>query len=254
MAKKEPIRYYLCNGESGKANGINLKVDGELQRDFIDISALDLQTFEIKSGEAKSILAEYNEGIYLDGRFFDTQYPYKDTEKKTMPVLFKNESDELNKHFNTLVHLAELRKYQKDHKYTVKLEDTTELKDFYWAILYRIIKTKDKYFYDYTRSYSTDLKKAIEECMNDNCKYWNINDYIAHILYSHKINGTLHNYTQLRLLFLEYSNYLNKLNYYINRNHITTFDSYSIDRLSQIDNQISLFDIIDEDTKKLERK
>ncbi|MCR4581204.1 MAG: hypothetical protein K5666_01680 [Bacilli bacterium] len=253
MAKK----YYLANGESGEATGLKLLVDGTLKRDFDDISDLDIQTMELPFDKAKDILQEYNEKVKFGQHFFDVEYPFRDFDVKTSPTIFDYQGTDLTKLYNSLRHFAELRSRQKKTGQSVALEHTNELNDYYRSLLYKIIQTNDKHFYDRDRLYSSDLREAICDKML-NKQHIKIEDYISSILYSSRINGTLHNYTQLRLLFIEYANYLKQLQGYTSRTNHNTFDTYHFQDLKHYDEyaegQLTLFDVYGEEINPKKNK
>ena len=107
------VNYYLLNGKKGEANALKLKVDGELQRNFIDIASLDLETLKIKREDAKDVLAEYNEGLDLSGMFYDASYPHKQREIKTYPAIFDLDNEKTRKYMDKLRYYAEERDYKK---------------------------------------------------------------------------------------------------------------------------------------------
>ena len=250
------IKYYLCNGETGVANGINLKVNGDLKRDFDDIAELDLQTMGIKYDKAKSILQEYNEDINLDGWFFDTKYPFKGTETKNFPVLFESDDAETLHLFDFLKEMADERLYNIKTGKSWDISENTNSHHFYRSILYRIMKTENPYFYAGGRTYSQILRDIFCEKMTRR-QSEDINHYISRTLYyNNTVNKTVHSYTQLRLLLLEYLNYLNQASYYTDREKLESFNHMSYNKLEPFTGQMDIFDYLNqqEESKKMKKK
>lgn len=240
-------RYYLTNGENGTASGITFKVNGILKRDFDDITDVDLQTIQIPYNKAVETLQKYNERIEFKQNFFDAEFPYRENEVKTSPALFEYNNKELYGFYKTLIHQAELRSAQKKAGKSVILEDSKELKDYYYGLMYKIISTKDSRFYSRSSLIGKELKNKICERMIGK-EHIRIEDYISYILNSDMINGMLHNYTQLKALFIEYANYLNQLPYYVSRNAYQTYDTYNFTNLEpyheDYGTQMNIFDLL----------
>ena len=238
MAKK----YYLVNGENKEAIGLKLLVNGNIKRDFNDISDLDLQTMKIPYEKAKDILLEYNDKIELKNEFFDVEYPYKDDETKASHVIFQHQNTILKPQFETLQHIAEERSYQKRTNQSVKVVDSKEVQDYIIFLLSKIIETNDPRF---TQG-SSLLYKDIKDIIYTKMSYRASAPYeIQQMLKYDKTNEMLHNYTQLRLLFIEYANYLKQIAYYTDANQLKKFNTYKIDNLKPYvpltDNQVDLF-------------
>ena len=201
--------YYLLNGKNGRGQALNLLINGELKRDFIDISTLDLQTMEIKEKNAKDILQEYNPQIDLTGMFYNASYPHAKTKTKSYATIFDVEETNLKPYINKLRYFADERNYKKEHNQKIKLDESKELEEYIRTILYNILNSPQNNLTNYESLMSAKLKEIIKDRYK---YYYNVgtNNYINSKIYL--LRNLLSNYTELRNLTLEYILYLQKLN------------------------------------------
>ena len=201
--------YYLLNGQNGKGNTLNILVDGELKRDFNDISTLDLITMNIPNKNAKEVLKEVNPNIDLDGFFYNCSYPHAKTKTKSYATIFDYETGNSRLYLDKLKYFAEQRNYKKEHGQKIKLDETQELEEYIRTILYNILNNQQNKLTDYESLMSAKLKEIIK----DRYTYYftvGTNNYINSKIYL--LRSLLSNYTELRNLTLEYILYIQGLN------------------------------------------
>ena len=195
--------YYLLNGKNGEGNTLNLLVDGNLQRNFIDISTLDLQTMDIVEERAKEILKEYNPKLDLTGMFYNASYPHSKTETKTYATIFNQEDDRVKYYMDQLRYFAEQRNYKKEHHEKVKLDENRVLDEYIRTIIYNVLNGPQSKLTAYESMMSAKLKDILKERYT----YTNgTHNYINSKIYM--LRNLLSNYTELRNLTLEYMLYL----------------------------------------------
>ena len=201
--------YYLMNGQKGEGNALNLLVDGNLQKSFIDISTLDLQTMNISSTKVAEILQEYNPRIDLQGIFYNASYPHTKTNTKTYAPIFNFESEIVKYYMTQLKYFAEQRNYKKTHGLNIKLDEDTKLEDYIRGILYNILNKQESKLTNYESLMSAKLKEIIKNRYKEYF-YMGTNNYINSRIYL--LRNLLSSYTELRNLTLEYMLYIQGLN------------------------------------------
>ena len=201
--------YYLMNGKNGKGNALNLLADGELRRNFIDISSVDLITSTILGSNASEILKEYNNKSDLSGFFYNASYPHSKTNTKAYAAIFNFENDIVDYYLDKLRYFAEEREYNKLHKNKLKLQQNKNFEEYIRKLLYNILNENNSKLTDYESLISAKMKELIKD------KYYNysdmgINNYINSRIYLFK--NILSNYTELRNITLEYMLYIQGFN------------------------------------------
>ena len=199
--------YYLLNGKNGEGNTLNLLVDGKLQRNFIDISTLDLQTMNISEENAKEVLQEYNPKLDLTGVFYNASFPHSKTETKTYATIFNQEDDRVKYYMDQLRYFAEQRNYKKEHHEKVKLDENRVLDEYIRTIIYNVLNGPQSKLTAYESMMSAKLKDILKErytYTNGTHNYINSKIYI--------LRNLLSSYTELRNITLEYMLYLQRKN------------------------------------------
>ena len=199
------INYYLLNGKNGEGNALNLLVDGKLQRNFIDISSLDIQTLNLPQTKAKEILQEYNPKLDLTGMFYNASYPHLKTKTKTYATIFYDENKNAKYYIDQLKYFAEQRNYKKEHHEKIKLDENRVLDEYIRKILCNILNTSQNNLTNYESLMSAKLKEVLKERYTT---YYNkeTNNYINSKIYI--LRSLLSNYTELRNLTIEYLLYI----------------------------------------------
>ncbi len=193
-------KYYLLNGKNGKGEALDLLVDGELKRDFIDISSLDLKTLDIPINKAKDTLKKYNEDKDLDGTFYAALYPFKKVETKTFIPAFGIENEELEYYLNNLRYFAEQREWNIKNRKSKDFNKDAKYDRYVEVLLYYLLKNQNQRVVRPDSSVGSVLKDELKEGYRA-MSYKSPEEYIR---YRRKLKSLLDHYTQLRILTLEY--------------------------------------------------
>ena len=193
--------YYLLNGKNGKGEALNILVDGEIKRNFNDISALDLSTMDIPIDKSTEILKEYNPKTDLSGMFYNVSYPHSKTKTKSYATIFNQENNNTKYYLDSLRYFAEQRKYKKEHNQKIKLDDNRELNNYIRKIIYNILYNNYSILTEYESIMSAKLKDILRD------KYYiypnmGIDNFINSRIYI--LKSILSNYTELRNITIEY--------------------------------------------------
>lgn len=222
------INYYLMNGKNGIGKALNVPVDGELHRDFIDISSLDLVTMDIKKEEARDFLQEYNPRVKLDGSFYDASFPHKKAETRTYSPIFDMCSENTQKYLNSLREFAERRDYQIRHGKQKKLEVDRKLDKFIKELSMIILKNYNGKLLGYESLIASNLKDIYRERFTFD-KNKGTEQYMLSKL--QLLRSYLSNYTQLRNLVIEYISLVeeNKIVQRTDINRYSHWDNYGME-------------------------
>ena len=204
-------KYYFLNGDKGKGKALFLEENGVIRRDFNDISNIDLITLNMKKKDLRDIINEYNKGEDLSGYFYDASYPHCiDKVKKgeillpkteVYPAFFDFSSERTEYYIDKLKEFAEERKYKVENGMLKHLDDTPDFNLFIENLLYRIFDEFDSRITGYDSLLAHKLKEIINERFDD-YKEKDNSQYVKFRLKT--IKNILTNYTQLRLLVMEY--------------------------------------------------
>lgn len=198
-------KYYLMNGVNGIGDTVNLCVDGKIQKEFDDISMIDLQTMDIIKKDAKNILREYNHVNNLPGMFYIIGYPFNAKPRSFAPIFNYNKTI-LNKYYDALRKFAIERANNIKNGNNLKLEMNSYLENYIYEILYSILNNHIKSMSYYESIISLKLKEIIKAKFND-CNYGkSVGSYLDEN--SIVIENILSNYTEVRNLTIEYILYL----------------------------------------------
>ena len=205
------FKYYFLNGKEGNGKALFLEENGIIRRDFRDISNIDLITLNMKKEESRDIISEYNKGEEISGYFYDASYPHcLDKVKRgeilipkteVYPAFFDFSSERTEFYIDKLKAFAEERKYKSENGQFLKLDETTEFNLFIENLLYRIFDEFDSRISSYESLLASKLKEIINERF-DEYKEKDNSQYVKFRLKT--IKNILTNYTQLRLLVMEY--------------------------------------------------
>ncbi|MBR3161194.1 MAG: hypothetical protein IKF19_00485 [Bacilli bacterium] len=225
--------YYLLNGKKGNGKALYLLKNGELIKNFKDISALDLQTMDISGNNAKELLSEYNPDIDLSGMFYDASYPHSKTKTKTYVTIFNFENKDVDYYFHQLRHFAEQRNYKKEHRNKLKLEHDRIFDDYMRRLLYNVMKIRSDKLISYDSLISFKIKELIRD-KKYNYSDMGINNYINSKIYLFR--DILSNYTELRNITLEYMLYLQGMSTDIRSdiNRYKYWDNYGMEEVEPI--------------------
>ena len=198
MAKN--TSYFIGNGTTAETDILNILHEGEIRRDFADISALDLATLNIKKNDAKEVLREFNKDKRLNGDFIDVSISNKellsDAENKRMtiyPTIFNLDDEKTKVPLDYLRYFAEQRDYKFRNGLNVALDQNQKFYDFIDYIMPRLTgKTKQ-----YITAENSMLSKNAKETIRKG--FYGV-DYAR----SRQLRNICASYTQLRILLYEY--------------------------------------------------
>ena len=198
MAKN--TSYFIGNGTTAETDILNILHEGEIRRDFADISTLDLATLNIKKNAAKEVLREFNKDKRLNGDFIDVSISNKellsDAENKRMtiyPTIFNLDDEKTKVPLDYLRYFAEQRDYKFRNGLNVALDQNQKFYDFIDYIMPRLTgKTKQ-----YITAENSMLSKNAKETIRKG--FYGV-DYAR----SRQLRNICASYTQLRILLYEY--------------------------------------------------
>lgn len=204
-------RYYFLNGKLGHGKALFLPEKGVLRRDFTDISNIDLITLNIKKKDMRDVIGDYNRGEDISGAFYDASYPrglsklrkgeIDKPETDIQPAIFDFSSERTEYYLDKLKEYAEERNYKAEHGINVKLDETVSFNCFIENLLYRIFDDFDERISSYESLVGLPLKDRINNRF-DEYKDMDTCQYVQRRLKT--MRDILSNYTQLRILILEY--------------------------------------------------
>ncbi len=197
--------FYLMNGVNRVGQALYLDVNGNLKKEFEDISTLDLLTMDIKKKDAKPMIREYNPGVDIDGMFYDLA-KLKNGKVNCYAPIFNYDKTILDKYYNYLRYFAEQRDFKVKHNDKVKLDDNSKLEYFIEDVLYKIIDNKVLSLTEYESLLSKKLKEIIKDKYEGKSYKLTTGKYIDSKKYL--ITDILRNYTELRNITLSYMLYL----------------------------------------------
>lgn len=246
-----PARYYLMNGKNGDSRALKLLTKDGLKRDFIDISTLDLITMDIKDKDKIEVLREYNKDANLNGMFYDASAPHSNNQIKPYLPVFDMTNEKTKYYMEKLRYFAEQRNFKKQHGMIVQLDENAELENYIYKIMSSILNGYKPNFTSYDSLLATKIKDTLSDgykYKSDSIRFINGRFYVLRNLFS--------NYTQLRIVTIEYMNYLNGNTIRL-RNDLGRTIHYSNEDMEPLHNpqfeQLTLDKFMDMEPKKLKK-